>query len=95
MDTHLIMHDRIADVLNQTGKFICILDVVKKALNLPLVFQPLEFSKNSLQVPNSPRLSDSTLDLGERALTVLAPLSLLLPRHRLEKWVHRVRQKWI
>ena len=75
----------ITNTLNQTGKFIRILDVVEKTLNLPLTLQRLEFSKNSLQVPNSPCLSDSTPDLGERALTLLAPSSLLFPRRHLEK----------
>ena len=83
-DTHLIMHHRIANILNQTDEFIRILDVVKKPLHLPLTFQRLEFSKNGFQVPNSPRLSDSSLDL-ECALTVPIFSSSLLPRHHLEK----------
>ena len=85
IDAHLIMHHRITNIFHQTGKFIRILDVVEKTLNLPLIFQWLEFSENSLQVPNSPCLSDSTPDLGECALTLLAPSSSLFPRHRLEK----------
>ena len=85
VDAHLIMHHRIANVLNQTGKFIRILGIVKKSLDLPLTFQQVEFSKNGFQVPNSPCLSDSTPDLGECALTLLAPSSSLFPRHRLEK----------
>ena len=73
------MHHCITNILNHAGKFIRVLDIVEKPLDLPLTFQRLEFSKNSFQVPNSPRLSDLTLDLGEHALTVLVPSSSLLP----------------
>jgi DUF438 domain-containing protein len=34
--TNLIVHDRIANVLDQTAKFIGILDVVQKTLSFPL-----------------------------------------------------------
>ena len=42
--TNLVIHHGIANIFDQTAQFIRILDVVEKALNLPLFCQWLEFS---------------------------------------------------
>jgi len=90
---YLILHHRIANIFNQTSQFVRILDVGEKALDHSLVFQRLEFSDNVFQFPNNPSLSDSTLDLGERELTVLVLSSSILPSRRLQRRVCKVRQK--
>ena len=44
IDTHLILHDCIADVLNESTKFIGVYDVVKEALDPPLLGQHVYLS---------------------------------------------------
>ena len=39
MDTYLILQHCLANVLNQTAKFVCILDIVEETLSLSLFFQ--------------------------------------------------------
>jgi hypothetical protein len=77
---HLIVHHGITNVFDQTTQFIRILDVVEKALNLPLICQWLEFLENVFQFPDDPCLSGLALDLGgERSLLfqLLSPFSFL------------------
>jgi len=91
-DTYLVLHHCIANIFNQTSEFVRIFDVGEKALDLSLVFQWLEFSENVFQLPDGPFLSDSTLDLGERELTVPVLSSLILPSRRLQRRVYKVRR---
>jgi len=81
VDTYLILHHRIADILNQTIKCTRIIDVVEKTLNRPLLCQWLEFSENIFQFPDDSCLSDQTWDFGECRLTVPASLSVLAHWH--------------
>ena len=39
MDTHLVLHHCIADILNCTAELIRILDIIEETLNLPLPYQ--------------------------------------------------------
>ena len=77
--TNLIFHHGIANVFDQTGQFIRILDVVEKSLNLPLLCQWFEFLENFFEFPKDPCLSDSDLDLGEFGLTVPTSFFFLAP----------------
>ena len=79
MDPYLILHHRVADILNQTAKFTRIINVVEKTLNLPLLCQRLEFFENFSQFSNDPCLSDSTRGFGECGPTFPASLSSLSP----------------
>jgi len=60
MNAYLPLHHCIADIFDRTAKFTRIIDVVEKTLDLPLLFQRLEFSENMSQFPNDPCLSGST-----------------------------------
>jgi hypothetical protein len=90
---HLIVHNGITNVFDQTTQPIRIPDVVEKALNLPLICQWLEFMENVFHFPDEPCLSGLALDLGERELTVPTSLSFLVPRYRPQKQMCRVRHK--
>ena len=39
MDTYLIFHDRVADVISQTAELVRILDIIEGILDIPLFFQ--------------------------------------------------------
>jgi hypothetical protein len=77
--TNLVVHHSIANTLDQTAKFIRVLDVVKKALHLRLLFHRLEFSESAFQFPNDPHASGLTLNPGRHELTIPVPSSLSLP----------------
>ena len=91
--TNLIFHHHIADIFDQTTQLIPILDVVEKPFNLPLLCQRLEFSKNFVEFPKDPCLSDSDLNLGGFGLTVPTSSSFLAPWNHPRKQVSRVRSK--
>jgi len=50
--TNLIVHHSITDIINQTPKFIGILDIVKESLNIPLLHQWIEFLEDVFQFPS-------------------------------------------
>ena len=93
MVTNLVVHHSITDIINKTAKFVCILDVVEKALGLPLLLQWLEFSQNISQLPGDHFLSGLILDLVECNFTFPVPFSLLPPQHHPQEWACRVCQK--
>ena len=87
---NLIVHDGIASVIDQTGQFIRIHDVVKKALGLPLAFQWFELADDFIQFPSEPCPSDSGLSLGESELTASASFSFLAPSNHPRMLMHKV-----
>jgi hypothetical protein len=77
--TDLIAHHGIANVFNQTAKCILILNVVEETPNIPLLYQWPKFSENIFQFPDSPCLSDLSLNCRECGLTVPVSFSVLAP----------------
>ena len=90
--TNLIAHHSFTDTINQTGKFICILDIVEESHNVPLLCQRVKFLENAVQFPNSTCLLDS-INLKRCGPTVPVPFSSFLPYYYLQKQVYRVNQK--
>ena len=91
--TYLIFYDCVANIFDQSSKFIRILDVIDKALGLSLLDQWLKFSENVFQFPDKLSLLDSALDLRERELTVPTPPSWIAPSCRLQRRVCKAGQK--
>ena len=56
-NTYLVVHHRVTNVLNQTAKFIGILDVVEKTLNFPLLRQQNQILMDTFQFPSGYRMS--------------------------------------
>ena len=50
--TNLIVHNCIPNIFHQTCKFIRILFVGEKSLNVPLLFQWFKFLQDFLQLPS-------------------------------------------
>ena len=73
---YLIFHDGIGNIFDKTSKFVCILDIVDKALDLPLVDERLELLESLFQLPSKSSLLDLTLGLGGASL----PFQLFPPR---------------
>ena len=95
MNIYLILQHRIANILDQTSKCVCILEIFGKALRLSLVDQWLKFSENVLQLPNKPPLLNSALSLrGGCEITVQIFPSLIVPSRPLQS-LHEVKQKGI
>ena len=69
--TNLVIHDRIANVLNQTDKFSRILSIVEESLNLSLFFQWRQIMTSVLQLPTNTRMSGVELAFREYVLAVL------------------------
>ena len=61
------------NIPNQTTESVCILDIVKKSLNIPLLHQQIEFLENSFQLPNSPLLLGLELTLDGVSLLFQFP----------------------
>ena len=53
LTTNLIVHHSIVNISNHTTEHICILDIGKESLNLPLICQQNKFFENLFQFPNS------------------------------------------
>ena len=53
------------NIPNQTTEFVCILNIVKEPLNIPLLCQQIELFENVFQFPTSPFLLDLNLTLEE------------------------------
>jgi len=73
LTTDLVVHYGIMDIPNQTTEFICILDVVKESLNIPLLCQWIEFLENVFQFPNSP--FSSGLNLTQEGVSLPSQFS--------------------
>ena len=77
--TNLIPHHRITYTLNQTTELGRVLGVVKVSPDLALPLQRDQISKNPLQFPANPRVSDSTLACPWRVCAHSSSLILLSP----------------
>jgi len=89
--TNLIVHHSIVNFPNHTTEHICILDIGKESLNLPLLCQLNQSSENFLQFPNILLVLD--LNFRRCGLTVAVPSSLIPPSHHPQKQVDRVSQR--
>ena len=65
LTTNLIVYCSIMNIPNQTTEFVCILNIVKEPLNIPLLCQQIELFENVFQFPTSPFLLDLNLTLEE------------------------------
>ena len=65
LTTNLVVNCSIMNIPNQTTKFVCILDIVKEALDIPLLYQQIEPLENVFQFPSSPLLLGLNLTLEE------------------------------
>ena len=93
LTTNLVVHYSIMNISNHTIEHICILDIGKESLNLPLLCQWNELLENLFQFPNSLYLL--SLDLSSRRswFTVAAHSSLFSPLHHPQEQVCRVCQR--
>ena len=55
MDTCLIFHHCVANILNQAPKLVRIVNVIEEALSFPLFFKWTQSLTNVLQFPTDPR----------------------------------------
>lgn len=56
--TNLIIYHSIADILDQAAQLVCVLGTVQEPRNLASPFQRDEVSKNTIQFPSRPHVSD-------------------------------------
>ena len=53
VDTHLVLHHCIADILNHTAEFVRILNIIKETLDFPLPLQSSQTLANIFQIPSN------------------------------------------
>ena len=82
------------DLSNQAIKFVCILNIVEEAFNLPLFYQQLEFLEDTFQLPDSshlrPNLQPSRVGTHCSSSFLLISSSMLPPDTGLQSEAERV-----
>jgi hypothetical protein len=56
--TNLVIHHRVADILNQAAKPVHVLGAIQEPCDPPPLFQRDEILENLIQFPSDPRMSD-------------------------------------